>query len=92
MSQQIVLEAPQKENKSLLDLQTEVADSNKTVQALSLLEPQEQIAVSETTAFIVVSHKGECYTVPPHAQVPAQATVVRTEAGVLEGIAAVTGG
>ena len=88
MSQEIIFAKPHPGNKSMTDLK----NSDKTVKALSLLSAQEQKIVPKTTAFIVVKSEGVCYTVPPHVQVPASATVVRTASGALVGIAAVVGG
>ena len=87
-TQEIIFAKPQQDNKSMVDLQ----NSHETVQALSLLSAQEQRIVSKTAAFIVVKNAGVCYTVPPHVQVPATSTVVRTATGALVGISAVVGG
>lgn len=58
MSQQVIFEKPQSENKSVTDLNK----SDKTVKAVTLLTEQEQKIVPKMAAFIVVQHKGECYT------------------------------
>ena len=88
MEQQVIFEKPQPDNKCMADLKK----SDKTVQAMSLLTEHEQKIVPKMTAFVVVEHQGECFTVPPHAQVPCNATIVRSPSGALVGIPAVVGG
>lgn len=88
MKQQVVFEKPKTGNKSLSDLKK----SKKTVKALSLLTPREKIIVPKIAAFIVIEYQNECFTVPPHAQVPANATIVRSKSGALMGREAVVGG
>ena len=88
MNQEVTFERPQRETKSMADLQ----NIGQTIKASSLLSKHEQNIVPKIGGFIVIQYEGECYTVPPHVQVPASATILRAKSGALVGFGAVTGG
>lgn len=64
----------------------------QTVRADSLLKADEREVASRRGWIFGIEFEGQTYLVPAHRQVPAGATIPRTAAGSLVGVAAVTGG
>ena len=69
-----------------------VPESVETIQAGSLLAPEEFKTAQKRGWLFGVEVEGKTYLVPAHRQVPKNATLPRTSSGSLVGVAAVTGG
>ena len=82
-----VLEAPTQQVS-----QEEIPAAVQTVRADTLLKQEERKLAGKRGWIFGVEVDGRTYLVPAHRQVPAGATVPRTAAGSLIGVAAVTGG
>lgn len=70
----------------------EIPAAQKTVRADTLISVEERYNVAKRGIIFGVEFEGRTYMVPGHMSVPAKATVPRTAAGALIGVAAVTGG